>query len=374
MQSIQEKTSTYILSNLLSVLSVTSLLVDSIIFLLYFFDIQYFPNLNFNDSVLFLFVAAITGIYTLLSLAILLTVAYLPRWVVMRNTQQKTFDPIESQIFTLVITESNGISNKYKTEITSNKKENDPYKEISWYFASLFFISLDVLAYRYLQSISTLVPILVFLAIIIWQFHFYCQRKPKKTSLFGAWIISFFITLVILIFMLNMVEKLEEMTFVLVSIMLGNILLSGYQEVERTTIKTLYLMIIPIIVALLVLPRIDIGGRPFPKFVMNKYKFGNFKPQQLLINAEGCNILKNLELIPDNSKNKTTCSLNNIKILSRLGRSFYLESTFLCKSPWLCNPLNFTISSNHILSWSVTTPPKNITNNKVINFNFPHKK
>ena len=155
-----------------------------------------------------------------------------------------------------------------------------------------------------------------------------------------------------------MVEKVEEMMYVLFSMMLGNILLGIYQEVERTTGKLLYLLIIPILVALIVLPRIEIGDRPFPKFAMNKYKFGDFETQQLLVDAEGCKILKHLELIPDKGKNKTTCHLDNIKILSRLGRSFYLEKTPLCKPPWLCSPLNFTIPSNHILSWSVTTPPE----------------
>jgi apolipoprotein N-acyltransferase len=41
-----------------------------------------------------------------------------------------------------------------------------------------------------------------------------------------------------------------------------------------------------------------------PQLVMNKYKFGNFEVQQLLVDADGCEILKNLKLIPDNGQKK----------------------------------------------------------------------
>ena len=168
-QSIQEKTRNYILSNLLSVLSVTSLLVGGIIFWLYFFNIQYLPDLNFNDSILFLFVAAITGIYFLLSLGIILTAGYLPRLlVVMLNTQQKTFDPKKSKLFIPVITGSDGISNN----------EKDLSKEILWYFVSLFIISF-VLYYLYLQSISVFILMLIFLAICFFAISFLFPTKSK---------------------------------------------------------------------------------------------------------------------------------------------------------------------------------------------------
>ena len=117
MQSIQEKTSTYIFSNLLSVLSATSLLVGSIIFLLYFFDIQYFPDLNFNDSILFLFVAAITGIYILLYLAILFMSQYFFRWYL----------PLEQQNHIDLINDEENLSDK----------ENFSDNERIWYFFSM---------------------------------------------------------------------------------------------------------------------------------------------------------------------------------------------------------------------------------------------
>ncbi len=56
--SIKEKISKYVFSNLLSVLWTISLLAGGIIFWLYFSEIQYFPDLAFDESVLFLIIAA----------------------------------------------------------------------------------------------------------------------------------------------------------------------------------------------------------------------------------------------------------------------------------------------------------------------------
>ena len=337
LQSIQEKICNYILSNLLSVLSATSLLVGGFIFWLYFFNIQYFPNLSFNESVLFLLVAAITGIITLLFLAFLFMTPYFPRWKIMREKQKKTFYPTESKIFALTVTGSDGLSNKYKAEITSNKKENDSYNERVWYFASVFIIP-SLLTFPYLFII---IPVLVIL-----QFCFYWKQEPRNMEIFGAWIASAMMTLLILFFMFKMVEKLEGV-FIFLFLMCGNIWLADNQEAERP--KKIWYLFIPIAIVLvtylLIVPS-------FPKFVMSTYKFGNFETQQLLVDEEGCKILKHLELIPDNDQNKITCHLKNAEILSRLGYSFYIKTTG--NLPLFCGqPLLFTIPGKHVLSWSI---------------------
>ena len=71
-----EKIQQYIFKNLLSVLWTASLLVGGFIFWLYFFQIQYFPDLDFDESILFLVVAAITGIFFLLFFAFLFMSPY----------------------------------------------------------------------------------------------------------------------------------------------------------------------------------------------------------------------------------------------------------------------------------------------------------
>ena len=118
LQSIQEKTLNYILSNLLPVLSVTSLLVGGFIFWIYFFGIQYFPDLNLSESVLFLLVAAITGVVIIIVPAILIILPYI--------------------LLSLVLKQQN------HTEVSSNKdgekESNDPFCWTGYYFLSMFLI------------------------------------------------------------------------------------------------------------------------------------------------------------------------------------------------------------------------------------------
>ena len=89
------------------------------------------------------------------------------------------------------------------------------------------------------------------------------------------------------------------------------------------------------------------------------YKFGNFEASQLLVDKEGCMIVKNLK-IPSPIENDNTCSIQNIKVLSSLGDSFYIES--VCKPPLPCKqPLRFTIPSKNVLSWSIIPPQERKT-------------
>jgi hypothetical protein len=85
-----------------------------------------------------------------------------------------------------------------------------------------------------------------------------------------------------------------------------------------------------------------------------------------VVDEKGCEILKELELIPNSVDDQKPCHLENIKILSRLGRSFYLKKTRQNMSP-LC----FTIPSEHVLSWSIV-PDKQKKAGKVKNSNSNH--
>ncbi len=353
MQSIQEKTSTYIFSNLLSVLSATSLLVGSIIFLLYFFDIQYFPDLNFNDSILFLFVAAITGIYILLYLAILFMSQYFFRWYL----------PLKQQNHIDLINDEENLSDK----------ENFSDNERIWYFFSMCVFWLAFVFLPRFENTGVISGCIWLVLIVIIFFVHYkvywkgvwvrkashnkkklvTKKAGKCIRMLLAWLISAMMILPIIIY------SNEHTPFKFLGILLvvffGILSFAWFYEKQKQ--PRLLLWAIPFLTLFFI--SLLTKNTFIPNFVMEKYKFGNFEVQQLLVDAKGCKILKHLELIPDNAKNKTTCHMNNIKILSRLGRSFYLETTPLCKPqpPWLCNPINFTIPSDHILSWSVT-PPK----------------
>lgn len=60
----------YILSNLLSVIWSVSLFVGGLIFWVYYLSIGYFPDLDFDSSLLLLAVAALTGVGLIVYLSV----------------------------------------------------------------------------------------------------------------------------------------------------------------------------------------------------------------------------------------------------------------------------------------------------------------
>ena len=78
---------------------------------------------------------------------------------------------------------------------------------------------------------------------------------------------------------------------------------------------------------------------------MKMLHYGNFSSNLLVVDKTGCGILESHNLNSDSIQGH--CSLEDVKILSRLGRSFYL------KKEKDGTPLYFTIPSDYVLSWSV---------------------
>jgi len=157
----------------------------------------------------------------------------------------------------------------------------------------------------------------------------------------------------------NYFEQIKLFLVLLLVIVIGNLLFAIHVEKpEKNNLSMLCL--IPILTVLFVL----LMGRStvIPKFVMNKYKFGYFETHQLLVDKNGCKILSKMKLIPDKDKDQEICHLENIKILSRLGRNFYLEKEIENKKQ-----LNFTIPSKNILSWSIINPHEENKTNKESN-------
>ncbi len=71
-RSISEKIQDYVLEHLLTVMWSFSLLIGGFIFWLYFFQIEYLPDLNFQEIILFLAAAALLGLVYVCGFFILL--------------------------------------------------------------------------------------------------------------------------------------------------------------------------------------------------------------------------------------------------------------------------------------------------------------
>ncbi len=210
LQSFQEKTLNYIVSNLLPVLSVTSLLVGGFIFWLYYFNIRYFPDLNFNESVLFLLVAAITGVVIIVVLAILIIFPYI--------------------LHSLVLKQQNHTGLSSDEDLTPHQQplpidpENFNYFENFWYFLSMFIVCYVIFLELFLKPYVELeleckwmyFAYLSFLAVLLVNLFIYdrvckllkkLREKASKNSKpmrgVRAWIVSIIILMLVFIAVIN---------------------------------------------------------------------------------------------------------------------------------------------------------------------------
>ena len=97
-----------------------------------------------------------------------------------------------------------------------------------------------------------------------------------------------------------------------------------------------------------------------PNTVMYIYKFGNIPHASLVLDEMGCTIANNHRLLvrpyptdfaTQTTPNPKTCLLSSVTIRSRLGTTYYLE-TSNSNGP----SVNFTIPGQNVLSWAVNKP------------------
>ncbi len=387
--SVTEQIRKYIMENLLSVIWSVSLLVGGLIFWVYFFQIQYFPDLSFDESVLLFPLATITGILLLLLMAFIFMLPYFIRCVIFKSVKS---------------------SNTEKDEQTKRKTVG----ELAWFFGSIFVANLALLFFIYQNIIGVITDqdvkvnsFYVFLCLLLINVVFYlswmkrkglqlikrimswlrkkqasknidnkpnlkCEmaktdekiKNEKNMSIFIAWIVSWFISLLsllILITLIAQIELIEEKEpyeiFLLLAVlffilMFANFAFAYFREFKERNWRH---WLIPFFAVFWLS---YIAGDPLiPKMVMRRFHFGNFTAEQFIVEDKGCDILESLYLNPFHVKDQKFCQLINVNILSRLGTTFYIEAMRQkCKAPWRCIPLRLTIPRQYVMSWNTIKP------------------
>jgi hypothetical protein len=123
------------------------------------------------------------------------------------------------------------------------------------------------------------------------------------------------------------------------------IVLSFFESPDRRL-----LMIISLVMVLMVVLGM-LGIQTYiPNMVMNIYKLGNVHNASLILDESGCTIAKYHGVQPTTVLKEHTCRLDCVKILSRLGSAYYVESG-------RHNSLstNFTIPALNVLSWGLAS-------------------
>jgi hypothetical protein len=195
-------------------------------------------------------------------------------------------------------------------------------------------------------------------------------ENQKKSITLIAWIHSWFVSLMSLLILITLMEKIERiekketyeiyllLAGVFFIVMFANFAFAYYRDQAK---RQWWIPIIPFIAVFSIF---YIAKDPLiPKMVMRRFHFGNFTAERLILDKEGCKLLRSMELEPkpvkdENNKDLKECYLENIKILSRLGSVFVLEKEIDCKE------FNFNIPKDHVLSWRIFKGKEKAKNDK----------
>lgn len=175
------------------------------------------------------------------------------------------------------------------------------------------------------------------------------------------WILTLFsliMPLIVLIVIEGQAEGFEDtdpiklLAIFYLIVMLANLAYAYYRE--QTEKRKWWVYSIPLLALLGVFYWVDDPN--IPKMVMKKFQLGGFTADRLLFDEGGCKILRSMALNPkpkfvkdENDKDLKECYLENIKVLSRLGRVFLLEQELECDKD---QTIKFNIPKEHVLSWS----------------------
>jgi hypothetical protein len=345
--SVSEEIRKYIMSNLLSVIWNASLLVGGLIFWIYFFQIQYFPDLSFAEAGLLLPVAAITGFFYLFFLTPIFMLPCLFRWLMLKQ--------IESE-----------------PDRKDEQEGKRAVREFLMYFFSIFVLLLLIISYIFSQWILFFGIIILGLIVLFVNSNrigFKFDRIKQGVSWFlsvfrqkkvyiSLWIFTFITTSTLLNFFSDIVKKIAPiddfnhflyLLLFLVFIIFGNLILGHYLESFKRSWWHVFFFAIWCFIFLLF--------SSFPKVVMHRFHFGSYTAERFIVEGKGCKILDNMDIehISINSEktkdimgDSRVCCLEKIKILSRLGHVFVLERIIDNGQTVI-----FNIPKKYVLSWSI---------------------
>jgi len=320
-RSISEKIQDYLLKNPWLVIWNGSLLVGGLIFWIYFFQIQYFPDLTGNESILLLPLAAMTGMLFIVLLSFIIMSPSLFRWIIVSPEN-------------------------LRKDLNTNDKKDD--YELFWYFFSigLFYAAAFLIAG---ENIILLLVISLLLQVLI-----YCLGLGK-CSVFVGWFFSCFFSLFPLHLLSSLNYQNENVFWLYFLVLIMNYIFSLGQERYK---KNWWFLSIPVF-SIMVL--IGIMKDPLiPKMVFSSFQLGNFPVARLLLDEKGCEIIEKMDLACESSsKNKKVCIevkkhnisakgcyLENIHVLSRMGKDFLLKVESSKD-----NNMKIKIPKVNVLSW-----------------------
>lgn len=322
-----EKLKEYIYGSLASIFWSIFLLIGGAIFVSYYANIGYMPDFDFKSSITLLSAASITAILTVLLFIVILI--------------------LPGAFWSGTWAKSSSLKSNWEDE----KGHKVLFKTALWFGVPILFF-YGLLTIAVLNWIVAIPYFIIGISLFIYIAHKKSKlnRKPliEETAkmLFASFSCSILAFLpIFLVFSLSLSSLTTSKgspafigMVVAVFIVFINVLATAKPNKFNGLV---YYPGLGVAAFVVVFSSFDIFHR-IPERVMEIYKFGSIEAKKIIVKSEACDTLLLLGVLPK-VEPKKPCSLNDVKILSRLGKDMYLE----------VNDMKFTIKNSEVLSWSV---------------------
>ncbi|MBF7054108.1 hypothetical protein IOC61_12415 [Halomonas sp. KAO] len=332
----KERLERYLYGNVASVFWSAVLLIGGVIFVIYYALIGYMPDFDLKSSVTITAAASVTSIVIIIMMLIMMVFAG-SFW---RGVWEFLGDNSELKRYWLEDSASSGFRNL-----------------LIWFSIPLFTVyaslglSLFLGSWCWMLTLG-LVALIYLLYLCLYSGFGLVKGGKEFVFLVAATLCSavFIFFPLYLVFRLSVVEfeSISDVSWFLgflsaMFIIFINTASASPQGASSPYAKEFVLGLMAVVMIFISFGRFD----RIPYSVMEIYKFGNIEASELVLEREGCELFKSLEInVLD--KDGGLCVVKDVLILSRLGREAYLE---VDKDD--LESLKLTLSSSSIASWTL---------------------
>lgn len=336
----------YFVSNVMATLWSVSLFWGGLIFLVYFYSIDFLPEFDLQTSLTLLASAALTGGFILLVLGVyLLAPALVWRGVVINDEKLKF--------------------------LWYNEEEFLQRRAALWFvIPNILILAIFSVGVCMGIAFSIIIIISIISCIILWPNLLNNLDINLRGYIAVFFLILCFLSAIYFVFPLIVLYGLLQEAhpsfgiLIRISLVVVTLLVNTIMAVSQVRSWYLYCFI-PFLFLFTIFTWTN-KWNFIPKTVMRTYKLGNIANASVVLNDLGCMIAKHHELKgikelsdlptfkssvnpnPSPNPNPKTCALPDVMIHSRVGTLYYLEATRSDDTS-----VRFTVPGQHVLSWMV---------------------
>lgn len=340
----QSKLLEYFFNNIVSVLWAFLTSTGALVFILYFISIKYMPELSMSSLLAFFIASSVISIIATLAYLTLVIAPGYSWWFLNINLKTKIHeidksgevdfsDAFSAFTLPLILTSSSFL--------------------FSFYFLHVY--CSEGSAYIDLSKYQSFISLMLSFTICLLYYIIFNKKYLKKDFFVSMQIatITFFSSLIFigpLLFLPAIEFLLEDLmqgkVFLPLLKIISNIVLLlfastvfAYAPTKLKKSRKIYFfhIALALVTTLFVFSLLS----QLPKMAVKNLGFGNYKLQFMVLNKDGCIAMKEYGIKTTQKYELEACTLNDVKVLSRLGENYYLSK----------DQKVFELPKSHVHSW-----------------------